>query len=155
MRLVFCVAFGCFACAVLSFSLFTGSRSVLVLFVWPWSRAAVSLYFPFVWRLAAVMVLALCALLAGGFVSPKFWSAFGIGFSRPAWRWFWSFAFCIGFGRVRWSRAISPFVRRLVLARPGDKVANSPCIPSMLKYRPAYTSRGKRPTGRSRPNDPL
>ena len=36
--LVFCVAFGCFACAAVSFGIYAGSRSVLALCVCLWFR---------------------------------------------------------------------------------------------------------------------
>ena len=60
--LAFCVAFGfgCSAFAVVSFALVFGSRSVLVWFV----------------------------PCGGGYVCPQCWFAFGVGFGRPAWRWF-------------------------------------------------------------------
>ena len=83
--LAFCVAFGFGRSAVVSFVLVIGSRAVLVLAVPP----------------------------GGGFVCSCFWFACGVGFGRPAWRWFrlslflvlvCRLGFC--FGRVRWFRFI-------------------------------------------------
>ena len=57
----------------------------------------------------------------GGLVCPLRWFAFGVGFGRPAWRWFrsslmlvrvwcwfWSFAFGLGFGLARRFRSVFP-----------------------------------------------
>ena len=39
----------------------------------------------------------------------------------------------LGFGRVRWFRFIFPFVRRLLLVDPGNKVTNLRCKPAEFK----------------------
>ena len=83
--LAFCVAFGFGRSAVVSFVLVIGSRAALVLAVPP----------------------------GGGFVCSCFWFACGVGFGRPAWRWFRLSFFLVlvcrlglRFGRVRWFRFI-------------------------------------------------
>ena len=85
--LVFCVAFSCFARAVVSFVPLTSSRSALVLCVRPWSRAGVSFFPPLaplcpMWRWFRV------SLILG---------RFGGGVDRPARRWF-------SRPRLRWFR---------------------------------------------------
>ena len=71
--LVFCVAFSCFARAVVSFVPLTSSRSALVLCVRPWSRAGVSFFFPSFGAFVSYVAVVSCVLNFG-----------------PLWWWCWS-----------------------------------------------------------------